>query len=420
MSKVVASAIAGALSLTSAGGLTMVQALDRDTVTFSVDGVSEQGKVKPGTVKQALAQHGITVGPHDDVQPSLDSEIHDGQVITVNYGRRVVVTIDGKKVVRWTTAKNVSEVLDQLNQSDPDNLVSVSRSLDISRTGLSFSMQTAKDVTVTAGGKTQKVSAVGTVADALKAAKISVDSNDVSKPGLGTPLADGMKITLTMVDQKSQKRRVAVPFSTKRVENPSMAKGATEIATKGVKGTNEETWTVVYKDGKKVSEKKVSTKVVKAPVTQVVKVGTKKAESSSASSRSNSRSRSNSGSTSNAGSRSNSGSTSNAGSRSNSGSASNPVTSGSTCVASTYGEGDGTAGGPTASGETFDPSALTAASRTLPLGSTIRVTNVNNGRTVTVRINDRGPYVGGRCLDLSTAAMNAIAPGQGLVTVRYS
>ena len=396
MSKVVASAIAGALSLTSAGGLTMVQALDRDTVTFSVDGVSEQGKVKPGPVKQALAQHGVTVGPHDDVQPSLDSEIHDGQVITVNYGRRVVVTIDGKKVVRWTTAKNVSEVLDQLNQSDPDNLVSVSRSLDISRAGLSFSMQTAKDVTVTAGGKTQKVSAVGTVADALKAAKISVDSSDVSKPGLGTPLADGMKITLTMVDQKSQKRRVAVPFSTKRVETPSMAKGATEIATKGVKGTNEETWIVVYKDGKKVSEKKVSTKVVKAPVTQVVKVGTKKAESSSASSRSN------------------------AGSRSNSGSTSNPVTSGSTCVASTYGEGDGTAGGPTASGETFDPSALTAASRTLPLGSTIRVTNVNNGRTVTVRINDRGPYVGGRCLDLSTAAMNAIAPGQGLVTVRYS
>ncbi|MDO4412469.1 ubiquitin-like domain-containing protein [Cutibacterium sp.] len=388
MSKVVASAIAGALSLTSAGGLTMVQALDRDTVTFSVDGVSQQAKVKPGTVKQALAQHGITVGPHDDVQPSLESEIHDGQVITVNYGRRVVVTIDGKKVVRWTTAKNVSEVLDQLNQSDPDNVVSVSRSLDISRAGLSFSMQTAKDVSVTVGGKTQKVTTVGTVADALKAAKVSYDSNDVIKPGLGTPLADGMKITLTMVDQNSQKRRVAVPFSVKKVEDSSMAKGETKVTTKGVKGTNEETWAVVYKDGKKVSEKKVSTKVVKAPVTQVVKVGTKKVAKASAAS--------------------------------NSGSTSNPVTSGRTCVASTYGEGDGTAGGPTASGETFDPSALTAASRTLSLGSIIRVTNVANGRTVTVRINDRGPYVGGRCLDLSTAAMNAIAPGQGLVTVRYS
>ena len=397
MSKVVASAIAGALSLTSAGGLTMVQALDRDTVTFSVDGVSQQAKVKPGTVKQALAQQGITVGPHDDVQPSLDSEIHDGQVITVNYGRRVVVTIDGKKVVRWTTAKNVAEVLAQLNQSDPDNLVSVSRSLDISRAGLSFSMQTAKDVTVTIGGKTQKVTAVGTVADALKAAKVEVDSSDAVNPGLGTPLSDGMKITLTMVDQKSQKRRVAVPFSTKKVEDSSLSKGEIKVITKGVNGINEETWTVVFKDGKKVSEKKVSSKVVNAPVTQVVKVGTKTASSSSPSTRSSSASH-----------------------RSTASQSSDPVTSGTTCLASTYGEGDGTAGGPTASGETFDPSAFTAASKTLPLGSTIRVTNVSNGRTVTVRINDRGPYVGGRCLDLSTAAMNAIAPGQGLVTVRYS
>ena len=397
MSKVVASAIAGALSLTSAGGLTMVQALDRDTVTFSVDGISQQAKVKPGTVKQALAQRGITVGPHDDVQPSLDSEIHDGQVITVNYGRRVVVTIDGKKVVRWTTAKNVAEVLAQLNQSDPDNLVSVSRSLDISRAGLSFSMQTAKDVTVTIGGKTQKITAVGTVADALKAAKVEVDSSDAVNPGLGTPLSDDMKITLTMVDQKSQKRRVAVPFSTKKVEDSSLSKGEIKVITKGVNGINEETWTVVFKDGKKVSEKKVSSKVVNAPVTQVVKVGTKTASSSSPSTRSSSASH-----------------------RSTASQSSDPVTSGTTCLASTYGEGDGTAGGPTASGETFDPSAFTAASKTLPLGSTIRVTNVSNGRTVTVRINDRGPYVGGRCLDLSTAAMNAIAPGQGLVTVRYS
>lgn len=397
MSKVVASAIAGALSLTSAGGLTMVQALDRDTVTFSVDGVSQQAKVKPGTVKQALAQQGITVGPHDDVQPSLDSEIHGGQVITVNYGRRVVVTIDGKKVVRWTTAKNVAEVLAQLNQSDPGNLVSVSRSLDISRAGLSFSMQTAKDVTATIGGKTQKITAVGTVADALKAAKVEVDSSDAVNPGLGTPLSDGMKITLTMVDQKSQKRRVAVPFSTKKVEDSSLPKGEIKVITKGVNGINEETWTVVFKDGKKVSEKKVSSKVVNAPVTQVVKVGTKTASSSSPSTRSSSASH-----------------------RSTASQSSDPVTSGTTCLASTYGEGDGTAGGPTASGETFDPSAFTAASKTLPLGSTIRVTNVSNGRTVTVRINDRGPYVGGRCLDLSTAAMNAIAPGQGLVTVRYS
>jgi rare lipoprotein A len=57
-----------------------------------------------------------------------------------------------------------------------------------------------------------------------------------------------------------------------------------------------------------------------------------------------------------------------------------------------------------ANGELFDMSALTAAHRTLPLGSIIRVVNLQNGKHVRVRINDRGPYVNGRILDLSYAA----------------
>ena len=61
-------------------------------------------------------------------------------------------------------------------------------------------------------------------------------------------------------------------------------------------------------------------------------------------------------------------------------------------------------GGPTASGERFDRFKLTAAHRTLRLGTRVRVTNERNGRSVEVRINDRGPYGGGRILDLSEAA----------------
>jgi rare lipoprotein A len=62
-------------------------------------------------------------------------------------------------------------------------------------------------------------------------------------------------------------------------------------------------------------------------------------------------------------------------------------------------------GGPTASGERFDRHRLTAAHRTLPLGTRVRVTNTRNGRSVEVRINDRGPYGGhGRIIDLSEAA----------------
>ncbi|TDE19181.1 septal ring lytic transglycosylase RlpA family protein [Nonomuraea mesophila] len=79
------------------------------------------------------------------------------------------------------------------------------------------------------------------------------------------------------------------------------------------------------------------------------------------------------------------------------------VVSSGRCGASYYGDPQ-----MTASGERFDPSAMTAAHKTLPLGSKVRVTNPANGEAVTVRINDRGPYIGGRCLDLSRAAFAAI------------
>ncbi len=71
-------------------------------------------------------------------------------------------------------------------------------------------------------------------------------------------------------------------------------------------------------------------------------------------------------------------------------------------VASYY--GDGFHGNLTANGETFDMYALTCAHLTLPFGTILRVTNLDNDREVTVRVNDRGPYVGGRIIDLSTGA----------------
>ena len=73
----------------------------------------------------------------------------------------------------------------------------------------------------------------------------------------------------------------------------------------------------------------------------------------------------------------------------------------------------------TASGEIYDMTQLTAAHRTLPLGTRVRVTNVGNGRSVVVRINDRGPFIDGRIIDLSQAAAREIgAIGAGVVSVQ--
>ncbi len=78
------------------------------------------------------------------------------------------------------------------------------------------------------------------------------------------------------------------------------------------------------------------------------------------------------------------------------------------------------AGLPTASGETFYPEKVSAAHRTLPLGTVVDVTNEKNGRTVRVRVNDRGPFVAGRIVDLSRAAaaeIDAVADGVVPVTL---
>lgn len=87
-------------------------------------------------------------------------------------------------------------------------------------------------------------------------------------------------------------------------------------------------------------------------------------------------------------------------------------------LASWYGGDDGFEGKPTASGEIYDSSRLTAAHRELPLGSVVEVANVSNGKTVRVRINDRGPFVAGRVIDLSREAarqIDLIGPGVGPV-----
>ena len=76
------------------------------------------------------------------------------------------------------------------------------------------------------------------------------------------------------------------------------------------------------------------------------------------------------------------------------------------------------AGGRTASGERVSPGAMTAAHKTLPFGTMVRVTNNHTGRSAVVRINDRGPFVRGRIIDLTPAAARAVGvDGLANVTV---
>lgn len=91
-----------------------------------------------------------------------------------------------------------------------------------------------------------------------------------------------------------------------------------------------------------------------------------------------------------------------------------PVQTASQGIASFYTEGQ-----QTASGEKFNTHDLTAAHPTLPFGTRLRVTNVSTGRSVTVRVNDRGPYIAGRVVDVSYSAADALGMvGSGIAKVK--
>lgn len=82
-----------------------------------------------------------------------------------------------------------------------------------------------------------------------------------------------------------------------------------------------------------------------------------------------------------------------------------------TCTASFYGVGDGFNGKRTASGKIFNTNSMMAAHKTLKFGTKVKVTNLNNNKSVFVSVQDRGPFIRGRCIDLSNAAKNAIGMG---------
>jgi rare lipoprotein A len=96
-----------------------------------------------------------------------------------------------------------------------------------------------------------------------------------------------------------------------------------------------------------------------------------------------------------------------------------PAQAVSRCGTASY-YGPGFHGRTTANGERFNRWGMTAAHRSLPFGSRVRVVNQENGRSVTIRINDDGPHIPGRIIDLSEGAFGKIAsPSQGLAHVCY-
>ena len=293
----------GAAALVVVAGSVGVAHYDK-AVEVSVDGQPTSVHVMGSTVADVLDKQDIAVGPHDVVVPTLGSAVSDGDHISVRYGRKLTVTVDGQTKEYWTTATTVDTALKDLGIRADGAVLSASRSQSLGRSGLTLAVTTPKKVTVVADGKTRTVTSTSsTVFGVLAELGVTKKVNDVVSPAMPTALDNGMKVVVKRVVTKNVRTSRAIGYATKYQKDSSLYKGKSRVAKAGTKGTRVVVQRKTWVDGKLTKTTTVSSKVTKKPVAAVVKVGTKsrpvavkkKATTSSSSSSSNRSSGSSSG-----------------------------------------------------------------------------------------------------------------------------
>jgi len=271
--KTLALSVAGVLVIGLSG--VGVNAAFGHAVTLVVDGQSQVLKVAYGSVAELLASQRIELQPRDRVTPDQAELVQDKMVVEVEYARPIDLTLNGLKGVYWTYGTSVGEVLASLGLGESPLKLSHPTSTPVPRDGLSLTVETGYDVTVTAGGSTQAIHAFGTVADALVDLGYTPDADDLIDPAPTTKLSDGLAISYVKVDQQTITRDIAIPFTTENSKDPTATRGQVTIVTQGADGLKRQTVVQVLHDGTVVSEQVTAEEIVSEPVTQVQKTGTK-------------------------------------------------------------------------------------------------------------------------------------------------
>ncbi|WP_137293844.1 transglycosylase family protein [Nocardioides dongxiaopingii] len=263
--------------LLAVAGTTLGYTALSKSVTVSVDGERREVTAMGGTVAEVLEAEGVEVGEHDLVAPALDTDVQDGTLINVRYGREVELTVDGDTTSHWVTSTDVASALGEIGASFQDARLSTSRGLTIDRGGVAVEVVTAKDVTFRLAGRkpvTRTVTAL-TVAEALRGVGVELDKSDETKPARGAQIEDGDRVVFT--DVRVARKTVEgeeIDFSTVEREDDTMPEGETETVTEGRAGARDVVYRVVVRNGEVVQRREVSSKVTRRPVDAVVTVGT--------------------------------------------------------------------------------------------------------------------------------------------------
>jgi len=265
------------LAILAVAGTTFGYAVMNKTVTLSLDGQAEQVHSLGDTVGDVLDSEGIEVSDHDVVAPGLDEPVHDGDRITVRFGRELELKVDGKAQNYWVTSTNVNGALAEIGRRFVGAELSTSRGTEISREGLVLSVVTPKQVLIkVANGKTIKRQLTAlTVEDVLHELGVKFDKDDKVKPALDTLVSDGDKVVVTRIRIVTKRGTEAIDFGTIEHTDSTMYTDEEDVQRAGVDGLRKVTYRLIYRNGKLFAQKVVWAKVLKQPVDAIVTVGTK-------------------------------------------------------------------------------------------------------------------------------------------------
>ncbi|MFC1651901.1 septal ring lytic transglycosylase RlpA family protein [Patescibacteria group bacterium] len=334
-------------------------------VAVSFDGQKYNFFTRTDNLGQAFDQQGLLLDKRDRIEPGFKTKL-TGEEISINVEKaKPVKVVDNDLSFETKVVGNtVGEILSNLKlKVHKEDIVMPPEDTTYMR-GTEIVIERAKRVLVINGDKEKKVRTnAGNVLDVLRELGIKLEPGQLVKPELDKSIVDRMVIHIFGEGEDILIEKVPIAYKVIYRDDPNLSVGEQVIVQQGKDGEKEQTLKIVRKYGKITNYEVIKEKILRKSRPAIIRRGTKVAGTSL------------------------------------------------TGTATWY--GPGFYGNHTANGEILDKTSRTAAHLTLPFGTRVKVINLQNGKSCTVRINDRGPFGCSHIIDLSVASKEAI----GMVSV---
>jgi uncharacterized protein YabE (DUF348 family) len=327
-------------------------------VTVRVEGSLVQVRTFAGSVGDVLDRAHIRIAPKDVVRPPVTTPLREGMLIEVRHAKPITLLFNGHPRQVIVTALTVEEVIQELrlrgSLADFVNTPTAERVTP----GMVLIYRQAVGIAVEHDGVTQRViTNAASIGQVLSELGIKLGGHDIVTPSLQLSPTRGIVVRVLRVGTRVEMAMRKIPYKTISRGDRNLERGEHEVRQRGHSGLAQVRYRTTYKNGRAVSRVALATKVIRAATPKIIAIGT-----------------------------------------------------GPRCIC--------TRGTQSGDATWYGADGLIAAHRTLPLGTVVRVTNLENGRVVTVTIRDRGPTGDGRIIDLSDDAFRRLAAlGDGVIRV---